>query len=165
VPYASLSRVALQCRERFWLERDRSGFEATDEEVAEVWDLTVGEPGTRGVLVAYSGGNEARRVTAMPADERLAYTVERLEELLPGLAEHVEGGASICWDAEPWARGGGAWFRPGQSGLRSALTPPHGRVHFAGEAISHWPGWVQGSLESARRAVAEVLVRATGAGA
>ena len=164
VPYASLSRVALQCRERFWLERDRSGFEATDEEIAEVWDLTVGEPGIRGVLVAYSGGNEARRVTAMPADERLAYTVERLEALLPGLADYVEGGASICWDAEPWARGGGAWFRPGQSGLRSALAPPHGRVHFAGEAISHWPGWVQGSLESARRAVAEVLVAAAGAG-
>ena len=165
VPYASLSRVALQCRERFWLECDRSGFEATDEEIAEVWDLTVGEPGIRGVLVAYSGGNEARRVTAMPADERLAYTVERLEVLLPGLADHVEGGASICWDAEPWSRGGGAWFRPGQSGLRSALAPPHGRVHFAGEAISHWPGWVQGSFESARRAAAEVLAQSTGANA
>jgi monoamine oxidase len=161
VPYASLSRVALQCRERFWLEADRSGFEATDEEIAEVWDLTVGEPGTRGVLVAYSGGNEARRVTAMPPDERLAYTVERLEALLPGLAEHVEGGASTCWDAEPWARGGGAWFRPGQMGLRPLLAEPHGRVHFAGEAVSHWPGWVQGSLESARRAVTEVLVRST----
>lgn len=163
VPYASLSRVALQCRERFWLEHERSGFEVTDEEIAEIWDLTVGEPGDRGVLVAYSGGNEARRVTAMPADERLAYTVERLEPLLPGLSDNVEGGASVCWDAEPWARGGGAWFRPGQSGTRALLEPPHGRVHFAGEAISHWPGWVQGSLESARRAAAEVLARSASA--
>jgi monoamine oxidase len=162
VPYASLSRVALQCRERFWLELDHSGFEATDEEIAEVWDLTVGEPGTRGVLVAYSGGNEARRVTAMPAEERITYTVERLEPLLPGLVDHVEGGASICWDSEPWARGGGAWFRPGQSVLRPVLARPHGRVHFAGEAISHWPGWVQGSLESARRTATEVLERSTG---
>lgn len=162
VPYASLSRVALQCRERFWLEQGRSGFEATDEAIAEVWDLTVGEPGTRGVLVAYAGGNEARRVTAMAEGERIAYTVARLEPLLPGLADHVEGGASICWDAEPWARGGGAWFRPGQIGLRPLLARPHGRVHFAGEATSRWPGWVQGSLESARRAVAEVLTRAAG---
>jgi len=157
IPYASLSRVALQCSSRFWLEQGRSGFENTDEEVAEVWDLTVGEPGRRGVLVGYSGGNEAKRVTAMPEAERISYTIDRLEPLLPGLRRHVEGGSSICWDAEPWARGGGAWFRPGQWRLRSLLTPPHGRVHFAGEATSRWPGWVQGSFASARRAVAEIL--------
>lgn len=161
VTYASLSRVALQCRRRFWLELGRSGFEDTDECVAEVWDLTVGEPGERGVVVAYSGGNEARHVTAMTEDERISYTNARLEPLLPGLGEHVEGGASTCWDAEPWARGGGAWFRPGQSGLRGVIAAPYGRVHFAGEATTPWPGWVQGALESARRATAEILVRST----
>ncbi|MFM8773844.1 MAG: flavin monoamine oxidase family protein, partial [Actinomycetota bacterium] len=161
VTYASLSRVALQCRRRFWLELGRSGFEDTDECVAEVWDLTVGEPGERGVLVAYSGGNEARHVTAMAEDARIAYTIARLEPLLPGLSEHVEGGVSTCWDAEPWARGGGAWFRPGQSGLREVIAAPYGRVHFAGEATSPWPGWVQGALESARRATAEILARST----
>lgn len=159
VPYASLSRVALQCRRRFWLDQGRPGFEDTDEEIAEVWDLTVGESGERGVLVAYSGGNEARRVTAMAEQERISYTAERLERLLPGLLDNLEGGVSICWDAEPFARGGGAWFRPGQSGLRHVIAAPQGRVHFAGEATSPWPGWVQGALESARRATAEILGR------
>ena len=159
VPYASLSRVALQCRSRFWLEQGRSGFEDTDECVAEVWDLTVGQPGERGIVVAYSGGNEARRVTAMGEAERIAYTIAHLEPLLPGLGDHVEGGTTICWDAEPWARGGGAWFRPGQSALRPLLSRPHGRIHFAGEATSPWPGWVQGALVSARRAAAEILAR------
>ena len=32
-------------------------------------------------------------------------------------------------------------------------------VHFAGEATSAWPGWVQGALVSARRAAAEILLR------
>ena len=159
VPYASLSRVALQCRRRFWLDLGRSGFEDSDEEVAELWDLTVGEPGERGVLVAYSGGHEARRVAAMSECERVAYAVRRLEPRLPGLADHVEGGVSICWDAEPWARGGGAWFRPGQSGLRTVVAAPHGRIHFAGEATSPWPGWVQGAFASARRAATEILER------
>ncbi len=157
VPYASLSRVALQCRRRFWLDQGRPGFEDTDEEVAEVWDLSVGEPGDRGVLVAYSGGNEARRVTAMTGEERVAYTARRLESLLPGLLDHLEGGVSRCWDAEPWARGGGAWFRTGQSGLRDVIAAPLGRIHFAGEATSPWAGWVQGALDSARRATAEIL--------
>jgi len=157
VPYASLSRVALQCRHRFWLDQGRPGFEDTDEEIAEVWDLTVGEPGERGVLVAYSGGNEARRVTAMSEPERVLYTAQRLEPLMPGLRDNLEGATSICWDAEPFARGGGAWFRPGQSGLRRVIAAPLGRIHFAGEATSPWPGWVQGAFESARRVTAEVL--------
>ena len=159
VPYASLSRVALQCRHRFWLDQGRPGFEDTDEEIAEVWDLTVGEPGERGVLVAYSGGNEARRVTAMSEPERILYTAQRLEPLMPGLHDNLEGGVSICWDAEPYARGGGAWFRPGQSGLRHVIAAPQGRIHFAGEATSPWPGWVQGAFESARRVSGEILER------
>lgn len=159
IPYASLSRVALQCRHRFWLDQGRPGFEDTDEEIAEVWDLTVGEPGERGVLVAYSGGNEARRVTAMSEQERISYTAQRLEPLLPGLLDNLEGGVSLCWDAEPYARGGGAWFRPGQSGLREVIAAPQGRIHFAGEATSPWPGWVQGAFESARRATGEILER------
>ncbi len=88
-----------------------------------------------------------------------SYTAQRLEPLLPGLLDNLEGGVSLCWDTEPYARGGGAWFRPGQSGLREVIAAPQGRIHFAGEATSPWPGWVQGAFDSARRAAAEILER------
>ena len=157
VPYATLSRVALQCRERFWLERNRSGFEHTDELIAELWDLTTGEPGKRGVLVAYTGGEEAAAVTAMSPEERVHHTIKQLETLLPELDEYVEAGTSMCWDEDPLALGGGAWYRPGQRHLRELLPLPHGRVHFAGEGTSIWPGWVQGAFESGRRATREIV--------
>ncbi len=157
IPYATLSRVALQCRTRFWLDEGHSGFEHTDESVAEIWDLTTGEPGQRGVLVAYSGGDEARRVTAMSEPERIEYTLEKLEKHMPGVRANFEGGSSICWDEDPWACGGGAWFRPGDLKYRRLVIEPHGRIHFAGEGTSPWPGWVQGSLYSARRAVSDIL--------
>ena len=157
VPYATLSRVAVQCSRRFWLDQGRSGFEHTDGLIAELWDLTTGEPGTRGVLVAYAGGAEAERVTAMSPDERVEHTITVLEELMPDIREYVEAGMSICWDEEPFARGGGAWYRPGQLRLRPLLTSPVGRLHFAGEGTSMWPGWVQGAFESARRASREVI--------
>jgi monoamine oxidase len=31
-----------------------------------------------------------------------------------------------------------------------------GRVHFAGEHTSPWPGWIQGALHSGLRAASEV---------
>ena len=162
IPYASLSRVALQCRSKFWLEQDRSGFTRTDEAVAEVWDLTTDEPGSRGVVVAYSGGSQARRVAAMAPDERISYSVDLLEPLMPGLGEHVEHGTSICWDEDPLARGGGAWFRPGDLALRPLAAAPHGRLYFAGEGASTWPGWVQGAFESARGVVSSILTQSKG---
>jgi monoamine oxidase len=33
---------------------------------------------------------------------------------------------------------------------------PEGRVHFAGEHVSAYPGWMQGALVSALRAAREV---------
>ncbi|MFM8893922.1 MAG: flavin monoamine oxidase family protein [Actinomycetales bacterium] len=161
VPYASLSRVALQCRTRFWLEQGRSGFVHTDDFIPEIWDLTVDEPGARGILVGYCGGEQARAVAAKSEADRVTDTITRLGSIFPGLAEQVEGGSSICWDDDPLALGGGAWFRPGDLALRPLLAVPHGRLHFAGEGSSNWPGWVQGAFESARRAAAAIL-RATG---
>ena len=162
VPYATLSRVAVQCSRRFWLDQGRSGFEHTDGLIAELWDLTTGEPGSRGVLVAYAGGAEAERVTAMSPDERVEHTITVLQELMPDIRDYVEAGVSICWDEEPFARGGGAWYRPGQLRLRPLLTSPFGRVHFAGEGTSMWPGWVQGAFESARRASREIIEEING---
>jgi len=162
IPYASLSRVALQCRTRSWLARERSGFIHTDEFIPEIWDLTSGEPGTRGIVVGYCGGEQARIVTSMTPEERVQDTIERLQSLMPELPEQVEFGFSTCWDEDPWALGGGAWLRAGDLARRPLLARPHGRLHFAGEGSSHWPGWVQGAFESARSAVAAILLTPKG---
>ena len=72
-------------------------------------------------------------------------------------AENFEGGGSKCWDEDVWARGGYAWFRPGQmTSLLPHIAAAEGRVHFAGEHASAWPGWMQGALESGNRAAREV---------
>lgn len=62
-----------------------------------------------------------------------------------------------CWDEDEWARGGYAWFKPGQIfSLMPYIARPEGRVHFAGEHTSAWPGYMQGALESGVRAAGEI---------
>jgi len=64
------------------------------------------------------------------------------------------------WEQDPYIRGGyssnrpiGAW----QSGT-SALSSPYGNIHFAStETATQWRGYIEGALESAERAVAEMI--------
>ena len=155
----AMARVFLQARTRFWLDRGESGWGGTDDPI-DVWDYTRGQPGTRGILGAYTSGRMARQITAMDPGMRGAFVLDRMERLHPGMRTHYEGSASYSWTADPWALGAAAEFKPGQmTSFARAIRTAEGRVHFAGEHTSPWSGWMNGGLESGHRAAAEILAR------
>lgn len=157
LPYASMVKVLLQTRRRFWMDLGLSGFVTTDLPMTEIWNVTLGEEGTRGVLLAYLGGYKARNLTYLSEFERLARVLHMLKKVLPELEEHYEGGMTWSWDTAPWARGAGAWYAMRQiRTLYPHVATPEGRIHFAGEHTSPWPGWVQGALHSGQRVAREV---------
>jgi monoamine oxidase len=154
--YDSLSRVALQVRRRPWEARGWSGFARTDLP-SEVWHTTWDTPGERGVLSVYVKERASLRLTAMDADDRLAYAAEHVEAVLPGTRAEVEGGTAKCWSEDPWAGGAHSFPPPGQMfDLLPHAATVEGRVHFAGEHTSLWQAWMQGALESGERAAREV---------
>ena len=153
----SVVRVFLQTRKRFWLDEGLSGSATTDLPIMTTYDKAHYLPGTRGMLEAYVAGARARQLAAMKEDERLGFTLKQMEMLLPSIREHYEGGASVCWDEDEWARGAYAWFKPGQmEAWLPHIARPEGRVHFAGDHTSPWPGWMNGALQSGNRAAHEV---------
>ena len=64
----------------------------------------------------------------------------------------------VVWEQDPWARGGYAFFDPSfDPALRVWLARPFGRIFFAGEHTSvRWQGYMNGAVESGRRAAAEI---------
>ena len=157
LPYTSVARVLIQTRRRFWVDEGLSGEAATDLPVMWVAEATSNQQGPRGILLSNITGPQARRVTAMRARERISFTLQTTEQLFPGISQHFEGGISKCWDEDEWARGGYAWFKPGQmASLMPYIARPEGRVHFAGEHTSAWFGYMQGALESGARAPREI---------
>ncbi len=156
LPYASASRVFLQCRKRYWRDEGFSGFGSADP-LGEVWQPTFDQPGTRGILVSYQRSRHSREVTEMSESERIRFTLEEMNRVFPGIFAYFEGGTSKCWDEDPWVRGAWTHFRPGQMLAQLPhIAPPEGRVHFAGEHSSAWNSWMQGALESGNRAAREV---------
>jgi len=156
----SVTRVELQTRRRFWEDRGENGF-ATIDQPMEIWSPSWDQPGPRGLLQAYVYEDLARRVCAEDDASRIRWALETIEKVHPGLAKNFEGGVAKCWDEDPWARGAYTIYMPGQlsNGWAELIAKPEGRIHFAGEHVSPYPGWIQGALWSGHRAAAAVNAR------
>jgi monoamine oxidase len=154
--YDPITRVILQCRTRYWEKGGYNGFGISDLP-QEIWHPTHDQPGTRGLLVSYMFTSVGQRVGAMSEDKRLEFVSREMEKVHPGLLANLEGAVSKVWPADPWAGGGTSLHAPGQlTTICVGIERPEGRVHFAGEHTSKWPGWMQGALESGLRAAKEV---------
>jgi monoamine oxidase len=161
--YASVARVFIQCRRKFWIEDEGlSGYTFTDLPATFFWDATLEQKGDRGILQCWFAGAHARRLTALAEHERLAFALGQAEKVYPQIRDHCEGGISKCWDEDPWSRGAYAWYRPGEiAAMLPYLARPEGRIHFAGEHTASvlLRTSAQGALESGIRAAREISER------
>lgn len=150
--YASVARVFLQVRKRYWLEKGVNGFAVTDDPM-EIWHPTFNQPGKRGILLSYTRQHYAQRITAMKESERITHMIGQMEKLFPGIRQHCEGGVTKCWDEDEWTRG--AWAESNWWQLKK-IAQPEGRVHLAGDHLSSASSWMQGAFESGQRVAHEI---------
>jgi monoamine oxidase len=157
-PYSSVVRVLVQTRRRFWTDEGLNGTAFTDLPIMSVFDRSGSQPGPRGVLETYTAGAQGAALGELDEPTRLARVQEQIARIFPALTGQADGALSKCWKEDPWARGAYAWFEPGQiEALAPHLGSVEGRIHFAGDHTSAWPGWMQGALESGHRAAEEVI--------
>lgn len=112
-----------------------------------------------GVLLgSYTWGSDARRIGALSPDERAITTMKSILRFHPEIFECVDDYYSVDWEQNRWSGGAYADLLPSdltdyyQNGII-----PEGNVHFAGEHLSPFPGWIQGAIYSSLRALAEML--------
>ena len=149
----------------WWRSRGLSGMSIAP---SEPFSITVdGSPadGAAGILVGFAAGPGAARARAsdVPLSDQLAAHARRW--LGDGDAPEPVAVQATDWTAEPFSRGGYAARRaPGQW---TAHPVPNGaragRCFFAGsETATAWRSYMEGALQSAERAAAEVLGAARG---
>jgi monoamine oxidase len=159
--YGHATRVLLQFKNRFWNRRGRPRAFGTDLPIGAVWDGNEQQRGSAGMLTLLAGGAASQQTQDILKSEGEQGIVRRLEWL--GTPTELSGSRRITWESDPWARGGYAFFDPGfDPQLRSWLSRPAGRILFAGEHTSdRWQGYMNGAVESGRRAAAEVRAMAS----
>jgi monoamine oxidase len=155
-----VARVYVQTKKRFWEADGRNGFAEVDQPM-EIWSPTYDQPGKRGIVMSYIYEDLAARYSSMKEDEQVQRSVDLFEQIHPGVKEHFEGSTTWSWLNHPYSKGAFLVTKPGQ--FRTVVpyvAPPEGRVHFAGEHTSPWPGWIQGALHSGLRTAREVTTTA-----
>lgn len=155
-------KLQLQFDERAWVALGATGETRMQGAFETSWEVTRAQAGRAGIINCFSGGSTATVAGEGELDERARDALATLELALPGITQHWNGrGIRNAWGRYPWTLGSYALFKPGQyTTLNGCLHEPEGRVHFAGEHTSaDWQGYLNGAVESGRRAAKEVVAK------
>lgn len=154
--YGKATRLMLQFDRRFWRHGRRATAFGTDLPTGALWDGNEQQRGPAGILSLLAGGRASAELQSILANDGEAGAIAQLAWL--GTPGSLLASRTIVWENDPWSRGGYAYFDPAfDPRLRTWLARPAGRVMFAGEHTSlRWQGYMNGAIESGRRAAAEV---------
>ena len=156
--YHEATRFLLQTKTRFWSKSGLNGGARTDGP-ADIWDMSYGQKGTRG-LISLTTGNEAieQRLKGLPEAGQAQFGSTLTRAAFPEIDAEVQKTYVQRWAENPYARGAFTVFHPGQmTAWVPIMGQAEGRVHFAGEHIAPWNGWMEGALWSGERAAQEIL--------
>jgi monoamine oxidase len=162
VSYRPVFKIGWQSP-RFW-EEDcdiYGGISFLDDDTSLVWYPSSGFFAPRGLLVGgYTHGPPAVRYADLSLPAQQAASRRSIDRLHPGQSGKLSHPVSVAWHKLPYSEGGWAdWHEP-MGPAYETLIAPQGPCYFAGEHLSHLPGWMEGSVQSALRAVDEMARRA-----
>jgi monoamine oxidase len=155
--YGRGTKTLLQFSKRFWRVPGRPRAFGSALPFGAVWDGAEEQRGRPGILSLLAGGTASDATRDLSTREGIPGLATHLDWLGSGNAEVIASHQSI-WESDVWARGGYAFFDPSyEPAFRPWLARPCGRLFFAGEHTSiKWQGYMNGAIESGRRAAAEI---------
>jgi monoamine oxidase len=155
--YGRATKTLIQFSRRFWRAVGQPRALGSSLPIGAVWDGNEEQRGKPGILSMLAGGSASDATQEIVAKEGIAGITRALDWLGSKEADVLRW-RQVVWEDDPWARGGYAFFDPAfDPSLRSWLARPFGALFFAGEHTSiQWQGYMNGAVESGRRAAAEV---------
>jgi monoamine oxidase len=165
--YGANGKLHLQFTERLWNENGPWGISTgttfADTGYQNTWDVSRGQAGPSGILVAYTGVPDTNATVAEgdTAVHRRAQTfLRRLEPVFPGISRRWNGQATFDYPlANPLLRGSYAYWKVGQyTTIAGAERLRSHNCHFAGEHCSlSFQGFMEGAATEGIRAAEEIL--------
>jgi monoamine oxidase len=152
-------KVGWQARTRFWEKENRiyGGISWTDDDIGQIWYPSEDFNTPTGVLTgAYNRGPTAAKFGDKGQDARIDAALIGGENLHPGFAGKVysDKGVTIAWQYMPFQQGGWApVIATRQPEIYQTIITPLGRLYVAGDTYSYLPGWLEGAVTSAYKAV------------
>lgn len=150
--YGTITKTAVQFERREW----EPGYGTTNSISQRLYDCSVDQGGSSGIVMSYCGGEGGYRLGEMGEDERLDL-IESDMRRVHAIESAKIGGFSRCWSVQPDFGGAYAVYEPGQvTAFWDVLRRPFGRIHLAGEHVATCTGYMEGAVESGRTVAARL---------
>ena len=172
--YGTISKLFLQFDTPYWYREGswppNNGFIITDLDIQTLWDTSLGQTGSSGLLVDYTSGHRGAAYSPTAAYSTTASSakvqsyaqssLQQLEQVFPGISAHYTGMAALSYPTgDPYLLGSYACWSVGQYTLFGGYERVRqGPIHFAGEHCSvTWQGFMEGGAREGARAAQEIL--------
>jgi monoamine oxidase len=161
LPAQPLTQVYLAPRSRFW---EQDGYAASLFTDSRAGMLAAArnrdDPTEITTLTAWIMGTAATQLDGLPAAAAGRAVIDAIEAIRPAARGQLELLGLQSWGADPFAAGAWAYFRPGEvTRFAAHLGQAHGLLRFCGEHLATSSRGMEGAMESAERAAAEILER------
>ncbi len=158
LPHQAITQVYIRPKRAFWDDDGYAPSMFTDSVAGMVTAVRSGEnPDDVSHFSAWVIGPHAERLAGFSETETGAAVIGAIEAIRPAAAGQLELIGLKAWGSDRFAGGAWAYFRPGQIRRFAAVMPrAHGRLHFCGEHLALTARGLEGALEAAEAAVAEI---------
>ncbi len=159
--YGTNAKVMGSFETRVWREQhQKSGAVTSDLPLQQTWDTSIGQPGPRGILTNFLGGQAGVAVGDVDVEQYYTGLVGDLEPIFPGVsAAYRQDSAQLMhWPSYEHTLGSYTCYRPGQWAFWLQEGVREGNLHFCGEHTSaDFRGRMEGGAETGALVAAEIL--------
>ena len=153
--YARIHKTALVFDEKPWPE----DFDmVTDLYGHYFYNAAKGQSSKKGALIAYVCGDKADVIGRQDEEFRRQVIVDTLKPAFGDVSKLISKQVSYYWGNDAYSKGSYALYGNGQwFGLMPVLKKSVGRVHFAGEHVADWQGFMEGAVVTGEEAAEAVM--------
>jgi monoamine oxidase len=158
---ARIMKTQILCKDRFWMKSKNTKFSCfTDTTSDFLFDATLNQPGTAGILCSYSIGDKADDLAGYTHPGLKHKIRSDLQAIFPTARVSVQDINTSPWQRNPMTEGAYAFYRPGQwFTVRELLQKNFVNIYFAGEHIADEQGFMEGAVDTGMIAARRLLRR------
>lgn len=153
--YARINKCVGLYNQRFWKREDFDMI--TDTPAHYFYHATKNQNSIKGALTSYTIGEKAD-IFGWQNDESRKQIITDYIHPIGNARNLLQKVVNYNWGQDKYSKGAYAIYGTGQwFSIQPLLKKPHLNVHFAGEHLAEWQGFMEGAIITGRDAVNEIL--------
>jgi monoamine oxidase len=154
--YSRIGKYPMVFSNRFW---KRDDFDmVTDTPAHYFYHGTKNQPEKGGVLICYAVGEKADTLGSVSVAQRREIILDALRPAFGNVSKFLVEDMKYYWGQDQYSKGAYAFYGKGQwFEVMPKLRQNFMNVHFAGEHLADWQGFMEGAINTGEDAAQAVL--------